>query len=166
MFSVTFSVTGKKFMHAVLMESLEDYLSGTLNPAERRSIEAHLGSCERCRQEVAGMQEVSQWFGALKVQEDLGLAPGFYARVMRQVGHRQAVPSFAGFFALDFAFGRRLVFASLLTLAALGSYLVTHESEYPTGLSPEAVMAQQDSPAYDSARAQENMLATMTTYEP
>src|ERR1035437_8699430 len=26
-------------------------------------------------------------------------APGFYARVMRQVGHRQAVPSFAGFFA-------------------------------------------------------------------
>jgi hypothetical protein len=85
---------------------------------------------------------------------------------MRQVGHRQAVPSFGGFFALDFAFGRRLVFASLLTLAALGSYLVSHESEYPTGLSPEAVMAQQDSPGYDSAQARENMLATMTTYEP
>jgi hypothetical protein len=59
-----------------------------------------------------------------------------------------------------------LVFASLLTLAALGSYLVSYESDYPTGLSPEAVMAQQDSPAYDTARAQENMLATMTTYEP
>ena len=60
-------------------------------------------------------------------------APGFYARVMQQVGQRQAVPSFAGFFALDFAFGRRLVFASLLTLAVLGSYLVSYESEYPTG---------------------------------
>jgi hypothetical protein len=53
-----------------------------------------------------------------------------------------------------------------VTLAALGGYLVSHESEYPTGLSPEAVMAQQDSPAYETAAARENMLATMTTYEP
>ena len=153
-------------MHAVVMESLEEYLSGTLKPAVLRDFEAHLGSCETCRREVAGMRQVSQWFGAFKVEEELAPAPGFYARVMRQVGHRQAVPSFAGFFALDFAFGRRLVFASLLTLAALGSYLVSHESEYPTGLSAEAVMEQQDSPAYDTARAQENMLATMTAYEP
>ena len=153
-------------MHAVVMESLEEYLSGSLKPAALRNVEAHLGNCEMCRQEVAGMQQVSQWFGAFKVEEELAPAPGFYGRVMRQVGHRQAVPSFAGFFALDFAFGRRLVFASLLTLAALGSYLVSHESEYPTGLSPEAVMAQQDSPGYDSEQARENMLATMTTYEP
>ena len=152
-------------MHAVVMESLEEYLAGTLKPAVLRDIEAHLNSCEMCRQEVADMQEVSQWFGALKAPEELTPAPGFYARVMQQVGHRQAVPSFAGFFALDFAFGRRLVFASLLTLAVLGSYLVSHESEYPTGPSPEAVMAQQDSPAYDNARAQDNMLATMTAYE-
>jgi anti-sigma factor RsiW len=152
-------------MHAVVMESLEEYLSGTLKPEVLRDIEAHLNSCERCRLEVAGMQEVSQWFSVLKAKEELAPAPGFYARVMRQVGHRQAVPSFAGFFALDFAFGRRLVFASLLTLGVLGSYLVSHESEYPTGLAPDTVMAQQDSPAYDNARAQENMLATMTAYE-
>ena len=153
-------------MHALVMDNLEEYLSGMLKPAVLRDFEAHLSTCEACRQEVAGMQQVSQWFGAFRVEEELAPAPGFYARVMREVGHRQAVPSFAGFFALDFAFGRRLVFASLLTLAALGSYLVSHESEYPTGLSPEAVMAQQESPAYDSARAQDNMLATMTTYEP
>jgi hypothetical protein len=152
-------------MHAVVMESLEEYLSGTLKPAILRDIEAHLNSCEMCRQEVADMQQFSQWFGALKAPEELTPAPGFYARVMQQLGHRQTVPSFAGFFALDFAFGRRLVFASLLTLAALGSYLVSYESEYPTGPSPEAVMAQQDSPSYDSARAQDNMLATMTAYE-
>ncbi|MGD0772594.1 MAG: zf-HC2 domain-containing protein [Candidatus Solibacter sp.] len=153
-------------MHAVVMESLEEYLSGTLKPAALRDIEAHLSNCELCRREVAGMRRVSQWFGAFKVEEEMAPAPGFYGRVMRQVGNRQAVPSFAGFFALDFAFGRRLVFASLVTLAVLGGYLVSHESEYPTGLSPEAVMAQQDSPAYESAGAQENMLATMTTYEP
>ena len=152
-------------MHSVVMESLEEYLSGTLKPAVLRDIEAHLSNCETCRQEVAGMQQVSQWFGAFRVEEELAPAPGFYAQAMRQVGHRQVVPSFAGFFALDFAFGRRLVFASLVTLAVLGSYLVAYESAYPTGLAPETVMAQQDSPAYDSARAQENMLATMTSYE-
>jgi predicted anti-sigma-YlaC factor YlaD len=152
-------------MHAVVMESLEEYLSGKLKPAALRDIEAHLSNCETCRHEVAGMQEVSQWFSVLKAEEELAPAPGFYARVMRQVGGRHAVPSFAGFFALDFAFGRRLVFASLLTLAVLGSFLVSYEGEYPTGLSPETVMAQQDSPAYDNARAQENMLATMTAYE-
>ena len=148
------------------MESLEEYLSGTLKPAVLRDIEAHLSGCKTCRQEVAGMRQVSRWFDAFRVEGELAPAPGFYARVMREVGHRQAVPSFAGFFALDFAFGRRLVFASLITLAVLGGYLVSHESGYPTGLSPEAVMAQQDTPAYDSARAQDNMLATMTTYEP
>lgn len=153
-------------MHAVVMDSLEEYLSGTLSPAVLRNFEAHLSSCELCRQELAGMQEVSQWFDALKTDEELTPAPGFYAKVMREVGNRQAVPSFAGFFALDFAFGRRLVFASLMTLAVLGGYLVSHESGFPTGLSPEAVMAQQDSPAYESARAQENMLATLTAYEP
>src|SRR5450631_1628129 len=161
-----FSLTGKKLMHAVVMESLEEYLSGTLSPAALQNIETHLSMCETCRLEVDGMQQVSDCFAAFRVPEAVAPPPAFYARVMREVGQRQAVPSFAGFFALDFAFGRRLVFASLLTLAALGTYLVSYESEYPTGLSPEAVMAQQDSPAYESAAAQENMLATMTTYEP
>jgi hypothetical protein len=53
-----------------------------------------------------------------------------------------------------------------LTLALLGTYLVSREEAYPTGLSPDAVMAQQDSPAFDSARAQDNMLATLASYEP
>ena len=53
-----------------------------------------------------------------------------------------------------------------LMLAALGSYLVTRESEYPVGSSPEMVMAPQESPQYDNAPAPEAMLATLTTYEP
>ena len=153
-------------MHGVVMESLEEYLSGTLMPAALQAVEAHLSSCQTCRHEVAGMQEVSECFDVFRVAESVAPPPAFYAKVMREVGQRQAVPSFAGFFALDFAFGRRLVFASLLTLAALGSYLVTYESGYPGGLSPETVMAQQDNPAYENARGQENMLATLTNYEP
>ena len=112
------------------------------------------------------MQEVSECFDVFRVAEPVVPPPAFYAKVMREVGQRQAVPSFAGFFALDFAFGRRLVFASLMTLAVLGTYLVSYESGYPSGLSPETVMAQQDSPAYENARSQENMLATLTNYEP
>lgn len=153
-------------MHAVVMDSLEELLAGTLKPEVQRDVEAHLSTCGRCREDLAAMQEISLCFRVLEAPEILEPAPGFYAQVKRRVGDRQAVPAFAGSFALDFAFGRRLVFASLITLAILGSYLVSTETDYPTGLSPAAVMAQQDSPAFDSARGQDNMLVTMTTYEP
>jgi hypothetical protein len=52
-----------------------------------------------------------------------------------------------------------------MTLAVLGSYLVTRETGYAGGPSPEAVMAQQNSPAFDSASAPDNMLVTLTAYE-
>lgn len=153
-------------MHAVVMESLEEYLSGALEPAAQRDIEAHLSTCGMCREEIRSMREVSGLFASLRCEEAMDPSPAFYARVMRQVGERKAVPAFAGFFALDFAFGRRLAFASLLTLAVLGGYLFSRETAYQSDLSPEAVMAQQSSPAFESARAQDNMLITLTTYEP
>jgi anti-sigma factor RsiW len=152
-------------MHGVVIESLEEYLSGALKPAAQRDIEAHLSNCRSCREEIRAMREVSQWFGGLRYEEVLEPAPGFFARVMGQVGERKSVPSFAGMFSLDLAFGRRLVFASLLTLAILGSYLVSRETGYPSELSPEAVMAQEGSPAFDSASAQDNMLVTLLAYE-
>jgi anti-sigma factor RsiW len=151
-------------MHAVVMESLEEYLSGALEPAGERAIEAHLSTCETCREELQNMREMSGMFDTLRSEEIWQPAPGFYARLMEQVGERKTVPSFAGFFALDLVFGRRLVFASLLTLAVLGGYLVSRENGYPTGPTPEAVMAQQNSPAFDAAPAQDNMLVTLTAY--
>lgn len=155
-------------MHAVVMDSLEEYLSGVLEPAVERQIEAHLIACESCREEVNGMREVAALFGSLRTDEVLDPAPGFFAGVMRQVAERKPAPSFAGLFALDFAFGRRLVFASLLTLAVLGTFLATHEAQSPFGPSPEAIMAQQESPSFDSpdsSAAQDNMLVTLTSYE-
>lgn len=152
-------------MHAVVMQSLEEFLSGTLNPAAQREVEAHLKSCEPCRNEVRSMQEVSEWFGSLRSEEPVVPAPGFYARVARQIEQQRAVPTLASLFGLDLAFGRRLVFASLLMLAVLGSYLVSRETAYPSGPSPEAIMAQQESPAFDSAPAPDNMLVTLTAYD-
>jgi len=158
-------------MHAVVMSSLEEYLSGVLEPASQREIEAHLNTCPMCREEIRNMQDVSQLFDSLRSpdsqQSDAGWdpSPGFFAGVMHEVGARRSAPSFASFFALDIAFGRRVAFASLLTLAILGSYLVTRETGFPGGLSPEAVMAQQNSPSFDSAPARDNMLVTLTAYE-
>ena|SRR5437588_2618702 len=153
-------------MHAVVINSLEEYLSGMLEPAAHRDIEAHLESCERCREEMAGMQEISELFKSLHSEAALEPTLGFFGQVMQRVGERQPAPVYAGLFGLNLAFGRRLAFACLLTLAVLGSYLVIHEGEYPTGLSPESVMAQQNSPTFDSAPSQDNILVTLTTYEP
>jgi anti-sigma factor RsiW len=152
-------------MHAVVMDSLEEYLSGTLEPAALRDIEAHLSTCQMCREEVRSMQEASLLMSSLRSDEVWDPSPGFFAGVMRQVGEREVVPSFAGLFSLDLAFGRRLVFASLMFLALLGGYLVNREADNPVGPSPEAVMAQQDMPAFDSAPAPDNMLVTLTAYE-
>jgi len=152
-------------MHVVVMDRLEEYLAGGLEPATQREIEAHLSTCKMCREEIHSMQDVSQLFASLRSEAVYDPSPGFYAGVRQQVDSRRAVPTFAGLFAMDFAFGRRLVFASLLTLAVLGSYLVSRETGYQTGPSPEAVMAEQDSPTFESAPARDNMLVTLTAYE-
>ncbi|HWD00568.1 MAG TPA: zf-HC2 domain-containing protein [Candidatus Sulfopaludibacter sp.] len=151
-------------MHAVVMESLEDYLAGSLEPSEAKMIEAHLSNCDRCREEIHSMQEASSMFGSLQTDESLEASPAFFAGIMRKAEEaRPAAPSFATFF--DVAFGRRLVFASLLTLAITGGYLVTHEAESSAPYSPASIMAQQNAPGFDSASAPDNMLVTLTAYE-
>jgi anti-sigma factor RsiW len=152
-------------MHGVVLDNLEEYLAGALEPAAQRGIEAHLSTCKMCREEIHKMQDLSQLFVSLRSDEVIEPPPGFYAGVQQNVDYRKSVPTFAGLFAMDFAFGRRLVFASLLTLAILGSYLVSSEFEYQAGPSPAAVMAEQDSPAFESAPARDNMLVTLTAYE-
>jgi predicted anti-sigma-YlaC factor YlaD len=152
-------------MHAVVMQSLEEYLSGSLTPAAQREIDAHLKGCDTCRSELRSMQEVSELFDSLQAEEAVVPSTGFYARVMQQVEEHSAAPSLANLLGLDVAFGRRLVFACLLTLAVLGTYLISRETAYPAGPSPETIMAQQESPAFDSAPAQDNMLVTLTAYD-
>jgi len=158
-------------MHAVVMESLEDYLSGSLEPVDRRSIERHLAGCASCREELHGFESVSKLFVTLRPPtvvsdgaDEWAPSAGFYAGVVREVGERQAAQTFAGFFRFDFAFGRRLVLSSLLTLVMVGGWLVSRETGYSRGPSPDAILAQQDQPGFDSAPA-DNMLATLTSYE-
>jgi anti-sigma factor RsiW len=152
-------------MHGVVVDSLEEYLSGTLDPAGRGEIEAHLLSCAGCREEISGLREIAGLFGSLRTDEDVAPGPGFYAGVMRQVRQRPSAPAFGGLFGLDLAFGRRLVFASLLTLAVMGSYLVTRETQTFGAPSAEVVMAEETSPVFEAVPAQDRMLITLAAYE-
>jgi predicted anti-sigma-YlaC factor YlaD len=153
-------------MHAVMMENLEEYLAGTLEPAQLRDIEAHLSTCGMCREELCGMQELAGLFGTLRRDETetWNIAPGFAAKVMQRVERNKPAVGFASLFGLNLAFGRRLVFASLLMLAVAGGFLVTRESQYPRGSSPEAILAQQNAPGFE-ADAENNMLVRLTAYE-
>jgi anti-sigma factor RsiW len=147
------------------MENLEEFLAGTLEPAERQTVETHLSDCGHCREEVRGMQGVSLLFSSFRTEEAFDAAPGFYARVLQRAEESKPAPSFSSLFALDAVFGRKLVFSCLLTLGLLGGYLISRETSYMAGPTPEAIMAEQTQAAFDSAPAPESMLVTLTHYE-
>lgn len=145
-------------MHQVILDRLEAYLAGT--PGSRE-FTAHLESCHECRTEVREMQEISSALVALRPPEEIAPTTGFYARVAQRV-EAERPRSIWGLCLLDPAFGKRVAFASVMTLAVLGSYLITRETDYSAGpASPEVIMAQQ-APAGDP----DVMLATLASYEP
>jgi len=147
-------------MHAVIIEDVEEYLAGILMPSSQRRFQAHLETCGECRREIQEMQELAGLFSSLKAVGAVEPSPSFVARLMQNVAIRPVSSLWSPF--ADFAFGRRLVFASLLTLAVLGTVLVSRETAYaPAPTTPEAVMANdQGSPTAD------RMLVTLTAYEP
>jgi hypothetical protein len=128
-------------------------------------VEAHLSGCSLCRDEIHGMQSVSLLFNSMRPEAALEPAPGFYARVMQKTAESRPAPLFGGIFGLDGLFGRKLVFSSLLTLGLLGGYLISRESSYMAGPTPEAIMAEQTQASFESAPAPESMLVTLTHYE-
>jgi anti-sigma factor RsiW len=147
-------------MHAVIIVDLEEYLSGHLPPSARDRFQAHLETCGQCRREVNEVRESTGLLALLKPAGAVDPPPSFVAQVMQTVAERQ-VPSFWSVFG-DFAFGRRVVFAALLTMAVLGTVLVSREQAYePNPTTPEAVMAD----AGGSPNA-DQMLVTLANYEP
>jgi hypothetical protein len=85
---------------------------------------------------------------------------------MQRVAENQASSSsWTSFFAFDPIWARRMVVSCLLLLSALGAYLVTSERHYASGPMPDAVMAQQTEPLFDSSPAPESMLVTLANYE-
>jgi len=151
-------------MHKVIEEGLEDYLGGQL----RRDFQAHLDQCAECRTEVQQFEDLSGLFQELRVAEPVQPAPGFYFRLSQNI-EAQRRPSIWDIFSLDAAFGRRVAFGSLLTLAIVGSFLVSRETgfEPPNLNNPESAMASHDvSVPHESSVDRDRMLVTLASYDP
>jgi len=127
-------------MHGPLEQYLEGYLTGTLLPAERRELETHVGGCGKCRETLAALEGSTRDLRLLRPPAEMepGPAPGFFLRVMRRIEQEREVPFWT--LLIDPGFGRRLVFACLMLLAFLGSYVAVTEPFEPLHL-PEAVLA-------------------------
>lgn len=147
-------------MHAVIIDVLEEYLSGQLPPSALDRFQGHLATCGECRSEVGEIEESNALLHSLQPVGAFNPPPGFVAQVMQDVAEQQS-PSFWTVFG-DFAFGRRVVFAALLMLAVLGTVLVSREEAYaPNPTTPQAVMA--DTAGSPNA---DQMLVTLANYEP
>jgi hypothetical protein len=153
-------------MHDIVIDELERHLSGNAPKA----FYDHLDACEDCRQEVLQMDHLSTLLQELRFSpedaaaENVSLAPlGFYNRVTSRIIEDQRKEAW-GLFAPGAVFFRRIAFASLLLLAGLGSYLVSHEASM-SGADALSIMAQHD-PAVDhpAAADRDRMLVTLATY--
>ena len=150
-------------MHGVIENGLEEYLGGQV----RRDFQAHLDECEECRLEVSQFQELSGMFHALREPEPIQPDPGFYFRVS-QVIEAQTKPSIWSVFSLDAVFGRRVAFASLMTLALVGSFLASSETGFdtPALTGPEAAMAAHDvSVPHESSVDRDRMFVALASYQ-
>ncbi len=152
-------------MHRVIENGLEDYLAGSQERAVSRAFDAHLAECADCSAEILEMREVSGLFASLRSETPAEIAPGFHYRVTQLIEIRRK-ESFWNVFSLDPGLARRVVFSSLLTLAVLGSYLVSRESGYPAPESPSVIMAQHDtSISHDDSNDRGAMLVTLASFE-
>jgi anti-sigma factor RsiW len=148
-------------MHQVIVDGLEEYLSGNPNGDFRR----HLAGCEDCRREVLQFEEVSALFRIFEPAAEPEPAPGFAARVINSVVQRPAF-SFWNIFSFDPALFRRVAFASLLLLAGLGGLLVSQESSYSVTNSPERLMVSDQMDDATPSTHRDRMLVTLVSYQP
>lgn len=120
------------------------------------------------------MESLSAMFRDLRsgIETEAGLAPdprlGFYNRVAGTIIENQRKEAW-GLFSPGAVFFRRVAFASLLLLAGLGSYLVSHESSFTgdvaAGRDAAAIMAAHDTGlAHSASSDRDRMLVALATY--
>jgi anti-sigma factor RsiW len=148
-------------MHDVIARGLEDYLRGSAS----RDVEAHLSECERCREEVSRMGEISALFETLHAETAIEPSLGFSQRVMRRVQEEKSRRVWS-IFTVEAGFARKLALASLLSLIALGGFLASDPVETPAmGVNtPEAEIRTHDVSSTSPQEHQNGMLVTLATY--
>jgi len=154
-------------MHEIVIDELETHLSGgSLTRRASRAFYAHLDACPECRAEVAEMDELTQLLREMRPAENaLNPLPEpslrFYNRVRVRILEDQRREAW-GLFSPGAAFFRRVAFASLLLLAALGSFLVSRESSF-RGTDAASIMAH-DPVAAHSEADRDRLLVTLANY--
>ncbi|HEY3837570.1 MAG TPA: hypothetical protein VGL72_13405 [Bryobacteraceae bacterium] len=152
-------------MHEAIRNELEGYLSGE---NVSRSFTQHLEVCPPCAEEVQEMEEFSLSLHSLRAEQPEAIKPplGFYAKVARTIEAEQKTPVW-GLFAPDLQFFRKIAFASLMLLAVLGSYLVTHESDFAAPADAEqATLTEHNSTVpHESPADRQHIMVTLAAYE-
>lgn len=105
-------------MHEPVVDGLEEYLAGTLGGGRLAALEKHLAACPGCARQVNRMRSQRSLLQELRAGQDVGPAPGFYARVMARIEAQRAFSLWSVF--LEPAFGRRLGYAAVALLGVLG----------------------------------------------
>jgi predicted anti-sigma-YlaC factor YlaD len=151
-------------MHQIIQDGLEDFLVGACNRAEQARIESHLEQCGECRREVDAMKDLSEMFSTLRSPDPPLPSPAFYARVTTLI-EKQAPESLWALF-LEPVFGRRLALACLLVMATLGTVLMTRETEYTAGPTPEMILAvERAAPDLQAGLERDQMLFTLASHK-
>jgi hypothetical protein len=147
-------------MHDVVVNELEEHLAGNASPA----FHGHLAACQACRAEVESIAGVSSLLAELRADTDSPEAsPFFYTRVKAGIIEDQQTNHW-GLLAPGAAFFRRVAFASLVMLAALGSYLVMRQGDVQ-GTDATTIMAQHNATADHAASSDRDMmLVTLASY--
>ena len=149
-------------MHSVVRSHLESYLDGSLRPASRAGLEAHLRGCDGCQKELEEARTTKEWMQTLVAEPGLPL-PGFYQRV------RARVQAEAGqvwpFWQLMPAFGQQLGYAVAMTLLLAASYLftvrLTESQSTVAELMLDAPTMRTEAPALTAADSQKNRQRVM-----
>ncbi len=152
-------------LHDIVVDEFERHLSGNAS----RAFHDHLDQCSGCRAEVAAMAEVSSLIQEFRSDAESVPQPslGFYNRVANRIVDDQKREAW-GLFSPGALFFRRIAFASLLLLACLGGFLVTHETSYVPSTSdgnPDVAIVQHNISDGHAANAdRDQMFVTLATY--
>jgi len=153
-------------MHQPIREQLEEYLSG-MDEASRREFEDLLSQDDSGRREVEVMRRQAALLQVLRAEEPVEPAPGFYARVLDRIESERPVSVWEAF--LEPVFARRLAYASIALLLALGSLTVSAVRQPElAATSPEVILGEPPvSPALgrDQQRDRTVVLVNLATYE-
>ncbi len=98
----------------LIQRDLSSYLDGELPAARAARLEAHLRTCQRCREEIAALEGINDQIRA--VSHDLQVSQDFDQRVLRAVGYYQVTRAQRQRKPLT----KPLVVVALILLALLG----------------------------------------------